>query len=179
MKTNVGNLVLITLDLGREILLLHRPPETEADKQRARRKVGCNRWVMPGGGTEESDKSEIHAVKRETKQETGLFFPISVFRKVGQLEGYFQKDAAEPTWIVHIFRVEAWPEMRDMIRFDPEEHDGIGWFPKKKMPWDKMIVSDREWLERLIEGEQLAIRVVFDGSYDKLVECTMERQKFS
>ncbi len=86
-QPHIGNLAIITAKAGSELLLVHKPPENEGDKHRKRKRIGINKWVQPGGGVEESDLSIVDSVRRETKQETGLGFPVSAFTKVGILEG--------------------------------------------------------------------------------------------
>jgi ADP-ribose pyrophosphatase YjhB (NUDIX family) len=175
-----GNLVLIKANLGKEILLLHKLPENEADKLRKRKRIGIDCWGPPGGGNDATDKNVAHAARRETLEETGLDFPISAFYKIGMLEGFKQKETLELAWIVHIFTATAWPDMKDQIRFDPKEHDKIGWFTIDEIPWNQMIESDRRWMPHLIgdKPERLAIQVAFEGDSEKVLWCHMQEARF-
>jgi ADP-ribose pyrophosphatase YjhB (NUDIX family) len=179
-KPHIGNLVLVTANLGSEILLLHKLPENDADRLRTRKRVGIDCWGPPGGGNEAIDLTEVHAARRETMQETGLEFPIEAFRKIGMLEGFVQADTPTPelAWIVHIYAVRAWPGMQTRVRIDPGEHDGFGWFTIGDIPWGKMIEADREWLPELLKGKPLSIRVGFEGETEKVLWCHMDQADF-
>ncbi len=178
-KPHVANVVIVTANLGSEILLVHKPPENEKDKLRTRKRIGMNRWVQPGGGVEESDLSLLHAAQRETLQETGLEFPIDAFQKVGILEGFNQGNEVEPLWLVHIYRVAAWPDMYGQIRLSADEHDDIRWFPLNQIPWNEMIESDQQWLPQLLVGKSLSIRVMFEGETEKVCWCRVDEAKFN
>jgi len=125
-------MVIITANLGKKILLLHKPPWSEKDVERQRigkrMRVGIDKWGLPGGGNEDTDKSDIHAAQRETLQETGLGFQLDAFHKAGVLEGFRKKETIEQIWLVNIYTARAWPDMPYQVHINSEEHDKFQWF---------------------------------------------------
>ena len=185
MKPHTGNIVIITDNLGKKVLLLHKLPfgENDAERQRLgkRTRVGIGKWGLPGGGNEKTDKSDIHAAQRETRQETGLEFLLIAFRKIGVLEGFRQKETKEHMWIAGIYMTVASADMLSQVRINPEEHDKFGWFETNKIPWDEMIESDREWLPRLLDGKTkgLAVQVTFKVDTEDVLFCNVQDAAFS
>ena len=186
-KPHIGNIVLVTAKVGQEILLLHKLPHNEKDDIRKaegkRQRVGIDKWGPAGGGNKKTDPSDVHAAWRETIEETGLQFPIDAFIKIGMLEGFSQRpETLDHVWTATIYSVVAWPDMKDKIVIDPEEHDKFGWYSIKDIDELDMIESDKEWLPQLLKqngkGKHLSIRVIFDGDSEKVLSCYMDEAKF-
>ncbi len=164
MKTpkHVGN-VTIVLRKGvgskpTQILLGLKPPKNKADDKRNRKRVGADKWVPPGGGTESGDKSQKHAAQRELLEETGLNFSLSSFKKVGMLRGY-NGSVEQPLWLVHIYLVTTASQA-----LGPTAGPGLvklQWFGVSRLPFNKMLTGDRDWIPRVIKGEKLTIKIVF------------------
>lgn len=141
------------------ILLGLKPPRNKSDARRKRKRIGCNLWVPPGGGTESYDKSQKHAARRELEEETNLRFPLSAFRKVGVLKGY-NGSVEKLLWLVHIYLVTT----TDNPHQDPVPGQGLlelRWFAKSNLPFDRMLTGDRYWIPRIIAGKKLKIKIVF------------------
>jgi 8-oxo-dGTP pyrophosphatase MutT (NUDIX family) len=165
MKTkpkNIGNVTLV-LDTAshanRRLLLVLKAPKDKADAKRKRKRVGAGRWVPPGGGTEPFDKSQKHAAQRELREETKLRFPLKVFRKVGVLEGY-NGSADELLWLVHLYLIVVNGIKQRIV----PGHKLLEsrWFPISRLPFRQMLTGDRDWIPRIINGEKLVIKIVFD-----------------
>ena len=172
MKTHIGNVVLI---LNRpangsnpSILMGRKRPSKKSDQKRKRKKVGSGKWVPPGGGTELTDKSQKHAAQREILQETGLFFPLSGFKKVGTLKGYLDRSSA-PLWLVHLYMVIADKQASQSTFVPNEEYVDMRWFPLSDLPFADMLPGDRDWIPRLIQGEKLSVKLFFEGQARDLV----------
>ena len=166
-KTHIGNVVLI-LDkpVGHprlRVLMGHKRPKDERDEKRKRQRIGIDRWVPPGGGTEPTDRSQKHAAQREVWQETGLRFPLKAFRKVGVLRGY-AASVARPLWLVHIYAVCAPP---DNQAFVPNgEYTEMRWFSLSRLPFEQMLPGDREWLPKVAMGQRLTIKIT--GNHNEI-----------
>lgn len=168
IATHIGN-VTIVLDRphGQNnplILMGHKRPKEKKDEKRKRKRIGADRWVPPGGATENDDTSQKHAAQRELRQETGLDFPLKSFRKVGVLRGYINSTDI-PTWLVHIYMVDA--SVKEQVCVPNEEYVEMRWFPLSKLPFEKMLQGDRNWLPKIARGQKLSIRIVANENADK------------
>ncbi|MFA6315331.1 MAG: NUDIX domain-containing protein [Candidatus Paceibacterota bacterium] len=168
IATHIGN-VTIVLDrtLGQDdpqILIGLKKPKGKKDGKRKRKRIGVGRWVPPGGATENDDKSQKHAAQRELRQETGLDFPLKLFQKVGVLRGYINSTDI-PTWLVHIYLVDA--SEREKTFVPNEEYVEMRWFKLSKLPFEKMLQGDRNWLPKIAKGQKLSIRIVANENADR------------
>ena len=166
-QTHIG-IVFLILDkpIGHprgRVLMGHKRPKDERDEKRSRHRIGIDRWVPPGGGTESADKSQKHAAQREVWQETGLHFPLKAFRKAGVLRGY-AASVAKPLWLVHIYTVYAPPDNQAFVA--NEEYIEMRWFRLSDLPFEQMLQGDREWIPRIARGRKLSIRIVANENAD-------------
>ncbi len=181
MKTKphyTGNIILAfdrnPIDQRARLFLGLKPPETEEEKQRIRRKIGCGKWVPLGGGFEPGDRSQKAAAKRELFEESGEAWkiPLADFKRVGIIDGYLTRgrglswDKAEFSWRGHIYQVIIPEHLHDTYRIQPEQgkkpdYIRLAWRSAKRPPLRQMISSDKLWLPRLIKGEQLHIEVMY------------------
>ena len=168
IKTHIGNVaVILNSPVGKpenSLLLGLKRPKNKSDNKRKRRRIGIGRWVLPGGVTKCSDKSQKHAVQREVCEETGLLFPLQSFRKAGVLRGYINSPDT-PQWLVHIYLVIDLTGRT--ITPNKKEYTAMKWFPLSKLPFDKMLQGDREWLPRIARGEKLSIKIRANENADK------------
>lgn len=165
---HTGN-VIIVLDkpVGKSnpsILLGRKRPKKDNGAKRKRKRIGVGRWVPPGGATEYADKSQKHAAQRELRQETGLVLPLKSFEKVGILKGYTDLSGSM-TWLVHIYLVNAGKNWQSFV--PNEEYFEMKWFQLSKLPFDKMLEGDREWLPKIARGKKLSIKLVSNPNADK------------
>ena len=166
-QTHIGNVVLI-LDkpIGHprlRVLMGHKRPKDERDDKRSRQRIGIDRWVPPGGGTELTDKSQKHGAQREVCQETGLRFPLRSFRKAGVLKGY-AASVAKPLWLVHIYTVHAPPDDQEFI--PNEEYVEMHWFRLSELPFERMLPGDRQWIPKVAKGQRLSIKIT--GNHNEI-----------
>lgn len=175
MPRHTGNVTIVLREpIGRnpaQILLGLKPPKNKADDGRKRKRVGAGKWVPPGGGTESGDKSQKHAAQRELLEETGLSFPLSAFRKVGALRGY-NGSANHLLWLVHIYTVTT-----GRLKQKPIPGPGLvklRWFMASRLPFEKMLTGDRDWIPRIIQGQKLAIKIVFSKDESDVTAKTIK-----
>jgi 8-oxo-dGTP pyrophosphatase MutT (NUDIX family) len=156
MKTHVGNITLtIRNKSGSTQLLLGLKKRKKKNRKGGGGKVvGRGRWVPPGGGKEDSDKSHIHGAQRELQEETGIRLPLHAFRRCGTLIGYFEKETT-PRWKVFIYIAKI--DSKTNFRIESEAYEKMNWFNTGDLPLSQMIESDREWMPRMLKGEKLTI----------------------
>ena len=159
---------------GMRMLLLLKAPKNKDDSRRKRKRVGYGLWVPPGGGTESFDKSQKHAAQRELLEETGLLFPLSSFRKVGILKGFLD-DTGRPTWLVHLYLV-----MTKGLNIPIIPGEGLTkarWFPASKLPFDRMLAGDKDWIPKIIVGDKLIVSVYSTGETNAIKTWRIKRVK--
>lgn len=173
---NIGN---ITLVMNHEpghpqarLLLGLKPPLTEADKKRKRKRVGADKWGPPGGAREPSDTSHIDAAQRELEEETGLYFAQSRFKRVGILQGKIDGHV-QPIWLAYVYLVVARPgEMQ--IRLNKRAYVNLAWFGINELCLIPMLARDREWIPELMAGHKRRIFIVFHDRVGDVATLQME-----
>jgi ADP-ribose pyrophosphatase YjhB (NUDIX family) len=117
------------------------------------------------GGRVEAGETVEQAALRELSEETKGVKAID-YRKVGEMTYIFPKS---PEWdqIVHIYLVTKWAG-------EPMETDEmtVEWFPRDKIPYDKMWDNDRHWLPLVLDGKKIRGKVVH--SEQKTIEKNID-----
>jgi 8-oxo-dGTP pyrophosphatase MutT (NUDIX family) len=174
-KPHIANVVLIVKDNTNHsttyLLLGKKHPKRKSDLKRKNQKMGDGKWVPPGGKTEFSDKSQKHAAQREIFQETGLFFPLSSFGKVGVLRGYLDQKIL-PIWLVHLYIVIV---DKPVLPTPNEEYVDMQWFLTTKLPFEAMLAGDRKWIPRIIRGEKLSVKIFFKQETGNLLSTEIKK----
>ena len=116
---------------------------------------GKGNWNAAGGMFDlGKDKSIIDTVVRETEEEFGV--KIRDFEKVAVFNFLYPK---EKEWDqeVHIFLCKSWEG-------EPKESDEMApqWFKEKEIPFSEMWVDDKFWLPRILGGEKLKGKFIFE-----------------
>lgn len=113
--------------------------------------------VPPGGHVDKSDRSRLHAVRRETREETPY---IVIGRGLRVAELRIRIKAKRELRIVHVIKFRRWRKRSPRSTFDKEEFRWMRFFPLAKVPWKKLIPRDEEWLrEVLLERKRLLVRI--------------------
>lgn len=121
-------------------------------------------WWNGFGGKLEGEETLEQGLIREAQEEINV--TPQDFEDVATLDFYFQRDDQSWDQRVHVFLVSSW----DGQPCESEEMKPK-WFEKNKLPVDKMWKADRIWLPKVLTGEKIKAKIVFDKDA-KLVEYT-------
>jgi len=124
---------------------------------RKKRGLGAGKINGPGGRIDPGETPRRCAV-RELREELGAT-PCSM-RAMGELRFQFVDGYGIH---VYVFRADAY------VGIPRESPEAIPlWTPLEDLPYDQMWADDRLWLPRMLRGEQLDGRFLFDG--DQLLD---------
>jgi len=121
-----------------------------------------------GGGVEAGEKS-IETAVRELKEETdrdenkGVVALPEDLEKIAIIDFHNTKSDGE-TFIcqVHFYLVKRWEGEAN----DTDEMINPAWYDINNLPFDKMMVTDREWLPLALSGKKIIAKAKF-GSFQK------------
>jgi ADP-ribose pyrophosphatase YjhB (NUDIX family) len=116
------------------------------------RNIGKDRWNGYGGGVELEDKSVMDCLKREILKECEVEIQEKSTEEVAIIDFHNTKSDGEIfVCKVHVFFIKEWTgtprESEEMA--SPTEFDF------DKLPFDKMMLADKEWLPIVLAGEKL------------------------
>lgn len=118
------------------------------------------------GGKVGQDEGIVEAAKRELLEESGL--QALSLEKVAELEFHFPY---KPEWNQkgHVFLVKEW-------QGEPQETEEMHpkWFAFEQMPIEKMWDDDKYWLDRVLKGEKLSAKIVFEQG-EKVSKCEIKQ----
>lgn len=118
-------------------------------------KIGKGCWNGYGGGIEAEETPEEAAV-RELWEESGITAETRDIEKVAVIDFHNTKSNGE-TFVckVHFYLVYGWigepKDTKTMIT--------PTWFRTDNLPLERMMPSEKFWLERILRGEKLYIKV--------------------
>ncbi len=121
-----------------------------------KRGFGVGRWNGFGGKVEEGETIEESAI-RECKEEAGIV--VSEISERGIIDFEFEND---PKILeVHIFQITK-------FEGSPLESEEMKpkWFPKDKIPFDKMWPDDIHWMPFFLAGKKFRGKFLFDKPSD-------------
>ena len=114
-------------------------------------KIGKDCWNGYGGGIEEGETPKLAAL-RELKEETDMVALPDSLEKVAIVDFHNTKsDGSTFVCRVHVYLVSQWTG-------DPrvsEEMINSTWFDIGRLPLDKMMPADREWLPVVLSGKKI------------------------
>lgn len=121
-----------------------------------KRGFGEGLWNGVGGKVDGGETIEEAAI-REAYEEIGV--RVKSLEKVALLHFYFPKDPQKAGWNqdVHVFLVNDWegkPTETEEMRPD--------WFNLKNAPYNNMWDADKEWVPRVLAGENIECWIAFD-----------------
>lgn len=128
---------------------------------RKKRGLGAGKINGPGGRLEAGESALACAV-REVEEEVCVTPLDPSFQ--GELRFQFVDGYSIH---VHVFLAKAWDG-------EPRETDEAIplWFPIRRIPYDEMWADDVLWLPRLLAGERIGGRFVFDG--DEMLDHALD-----
>ncbi|MEK7641779.1 MAG: NUDIX domain-containing protein [Patescibacteria group bacterium] len=195
MKTqkpqHVGNITLAydahSWSPDRHLFLVKKAPKGEEDRDRVRKRVGIGKRCLTGGGRDPGDRSHKQGAQRELFEESGNAWkiPLGNLYRVGVIESYrtvrgFPRSFEHATlkWVVHLYETIIPEHLLDKHGLS----EGIvetGWFSVHDLPWSEMMDDSKLWIPRMIDGEQLRIRILRHYKHEKLMEHQIITEQFS
>ena len=133
------------------------------------KKVGFGQGKFTGiGGKVEPGEAVIHAAQRELTEETGVTVTPAALELVAVLEFRFPYKA-ELEHLVHVFTARTWEGI-------PAESREIRprWFPLEAIPYPKMWDDAHYWLPRVLDGEKLEAKFIFNRDNATVDEVTFK-----
>jgi 8-oxo-dGTP pyrophosphatase MutT (NUDIX family) len=121
-----------------------------------KRGFGSNRWNGFGGKVENGETIEQAAI-RELEEECSLRAASVEHRGVLTFE-FVEADAKYPLMHVFVYRCSDFDG-------EPSESDEMRpqWFDRADIPYGKMWQDDEHWLPKLLDGDLIRAKFVFDG----------------
>ena len=116
------------------------------------RNIGKDRWNGYGGGIEPEDKSVLYCLKREILKECEVEIDDKSTEEVALIDFHNTKSDGEIfVCKVHVFIIKEWTG----IPKESEEMATPTEFEMNNLPFDKMMLADREWLPIILTGKKL------------------------
>ena len=142
------------------LCFLMRKNNGEAEVLFAMKKRGFGEGLWNGvGGKVDGGETIKEAAIREAYEEIGV--RIESLERAALLHFYFPEDPQKAGWNqdVHVFLVNDWEgEPTETEEMKPE------WFVLNKIPYEKMWDADREWVSRVLVGENIECWIAFDDN---------------
>lgn len=120
------------------------------------------------GGKVEAGETVAKAAVRELEEETDVKVTEQCLHYVGHLTFLFPSN---PAWsqVVHVFRATEWEGIPvESVEVKPE------WFEVDRLPYEQMWQDARHWLPRILTGERIRMRFVFDQDNETVREVDEE-----
>jgi len=129
---------------------------------RKAKKIGQGCWNGYGGGINKNE-TEVQAVWRELKEESGVEIELSSLEKVAIVDFFNTKsDGKTFTCKVHVYLASNWKG----VPRETEEMLCPTWFNVNNLPFEEMMPSDKEWLPHIFKKEKI-IAKAFLGPFQR------------
>lgn len=151
-------------DIRRTLLLLRRDDQILLAMKK--RGFGAGKWNGVGGKLEPGE-TVVQAMIRETEEEINVT-PTS-YHQVAELDFIQDADSDDP-WHMYVYAYVA-----DAWQGEPTESEEMApqWYSIDQIPYKDMWDDDEFWMPRVIAGEKLTGRFIFDSN-DRLTEHTIK-----
>jgi ADP-ribose pyrophosphatase YjhB (NUDIX family) len=132
-----------------------------------KRGFGIGKWNGVGGKLQ-NDETVKDAAIRETLEEIAVKINHDDLVNVAIIDFFFE-NKKEFDQQVHIFFTEKW-------QGDPTESEEMKpqWYLYSDLPFDQMWIDDPHWLPRVLAGEKIKAKFVFDESGSHILSQKVE-----
>ena len=144
------------------LVFLNKPDEQKILLAMKKRGFGVGKWNGVGGKLNINETIKEAAI-RETHEEIATKIDSEDLVNVAVIDFYFE-GKKEFDQQVHVFFTEKW-------QGDPTESEEMKpeWYSYSNLPFDKMWIDDIHWLPRVISGEKIKAKFVFDESGSRIL----------
>lgn len=134
-----------------------------------KQKIGAGLLNGVGGGIEPGEDALACAV-REAQEEWGVVFDPGTLTKAAVVDFHNRKSDGELfTCRIHVFLGGAWEG-------EARESDEMGapeWFPKNNVPFERMMLADRDWFPHVLEGAHIYAQAWYGPKQQTLEKTTL------
>jgi ADP-ribose pyrophosphatase YjhB (NUDIX family) len=149
------------------LVFLNKPTEQKILLAMKKRGFGVGKWNGVGGKIKNGETIKEAAI-RETLEEISVGIIPDDLINVAVLDFFFE-NKKEFDQQVHVFFAEKWQN-------DPTESEEMKpeWYSYSELPFNEMWIDDSHWLPRVIAGEKIKAKFVFDGSGSRILSQRVE-----
>lgn len=148
------------------LVFLDKPSEKQVLLAMKKRGFGEGKWNGVGGKLQDGESLEDAAV-REAEEEIGVIINPADLRTVAVIDFEFD-GKSDFNQRVHTFFTEQWTG-------EPEESEEMKpqWYAYDAIPYESMWIDDIHWLPRVLAGEKLTARFLFNVDGSEILEMAV------
>lgn len=133
-------------------------------------KIGKGRWNGYGGGIEKGESPRVTAVRELMEETKGTIASPDALEKIAIVDFHNTKSNGEKfVCRVHAYLVKEWfgePQ-------NTKEMANPSWFDVSRLPLDKMMPADRDWLPSALQGRKVMARAYLGPFQKELLRPTV------
>jgi len=119
------------------------------------------------GGMREHGEDLLYTAEREFKEETGAVVSSVCLTKVAYLRCHCVKETGEDTIFIHVYFTRRW--IGEIV--GSAEVKNTDWYHRDELPYDKMMVGDRDWLPLvLLHGKKVIATIYYNSDRSALLK---------